>query len=130
MSQQNIFDGKIPLPDARLAAREKTLLGFDARYQKIHDQLRLLLNLGELATWSKKHHRQKLAICDLVAEQYPLVIFHGDVGTGKTATAECIANRLAKESRTEDSLLFKLSNPCARQWQSRRNGYLVDPSVP
>lgn len=66
MSQQNIFDGKIPLPDARLAAREKTLLGFDARYQKIHDQLRLLLNLGELATWSKKHHRQKLAICDLV----------------------------------------------------------------
>ena len=110
MNQPNIFDGKIPLPDAHLAAREKTLLGFDERYQKIHDQLRLLLNLGELATWSKKHHRQKLAICDLVAEQYPLVIFHGDVGTGKTATAECIANRLAKESRTEDSLLFKLSN--------------------
>lgn len=45
-----------------------------------------------------------------MAEQYPLVIFHGDVGTGKTATAECIANRLARESRTEDSLLFKLSN--------------------
>lgn len=110
MSQQNIFDGKIPLPDSTLAARERTLLGFDARYRKIHDQLRLLLNLGELATWSKTHHRQKLALCDLVAEQYPLVIFYGDVGTGKTATAECIANRLAKESRTEDSLLFKLSN--------------------
>ena len=28
MSQQNIFDGKIPLPDARLAAREKTLLRY------------------------------------------------------------------------------------------------------
>lgn len=110
MSQTNIFDGKTPLPDAHLAAREKILLGFDVRYQKIHDQLRLLLNLGELGTWSKKHHRQKLAICDLVAEQYPLVIFHGDVGTGKTVTAECIANRLARESRTEDSLLFKLSN--------------------
>jgi SpoVK/Ycf46/Vps4 family AAA+-type ATPase len=110
MTQTNIFDAKIPLPDAGLAAREKTLLGFDARYTKIHDQLRLLLNLGELATWSKKHHHKKLALCDLVAEQYPLVIFYGDVGTGKTATAECIANRLAKESHTEDSLLFKLSN--------------------
>lgn len=111
MSQQNnIFDGKIPLPDATLASREKMLLGFDARYRKIHDQLRLLLNLGELAAWSKKHHNQKLALCDLVAEQYPLAIFHGDVGTGKTATAECIANRLAKESHTEDSMLFKLSN--------------------
>jgi SpoVK/Ycf46/Vps4 family AAA+-type ATPase len=45
-----------------------------------------------------------------VAEQYPLVIFHGDVGTGKTATAECIANRLVDEVHAEDSVLFKLSN--------------------
>lgn len=110
MSTQNIFDSKLPLPDALFTLREKTLLGFDARYRKIHDQLRLLLNLGDLSAWSKKHHRQRLALCDLVAEQYPLVIFHGDVGTGKTAMAECIANRLTKESHTEDSLLFKLSN--------------------
>ena len=110
MPQPSIFDGKLPLPDSSLAAREKTLLGFDGRYRKIHDQLRLLLNLGELGAWSKARHQKKLLLCDLVAEQYPLVIFHGDVGTGKTATAECIANRLAKESRTEDALLFKLSN--------------------
>lgn len=38
------------------------------------------------------------------------MIFHGDVGTGKTATAECIANRIVREARTEDSVLFKLSN--------------------
>jgi predicted ribonuclease YlaK len=36
----------------------------------------------------RRHHHGKLALCDLVAEQYPFVIFHGDVGTGKTATAE------------------------------------------
>ncbi|WP_017463404.1 AAA family ATPase [Dyella ginsengisoli] len=110
MTPLSIFDAKTPLPDAALAAREKTLLGFDTRYARVHDQLRLLLNLGELANWSNRHHQKKLALCDLVADQYPLVIFHGDVGTGKTATAECIANRLAKESRTEDSLLFRLSN--------------------
>lgn len=110
MSQHNIFDAKIVLPDTTLASREKTLLGFEARYLKIHDQLRLLLNLADLAIWSKKHHQKNLVLCDLVAEQYPLVIFHGDVGTGKTATAECIANRLASESRIEDTLLFRLSN--------------------
>jgi SpoVK/Ycf46/Vps4 family AAA+-type ATPase len=110
MTQPSIFDAKLPLPDATFAVREKTLLGFDGRYRKIHDQLRLLLNLGELDNWSKVQHQKKLPLCDLVAEQYPLVIFHGDVGTGKTATAECIANRLAKESRTEDAQLFKLSN--------------------
>lgn len=110
MNQSNIFDSKIPLPDDTLLSRQKTLLGFDSRYDRIHDQLRLLLNINELNDWSKKHHGKRLSLCDLVAEQYPLVIFYGDVGTGKTATAECIANRMAKESGSEDSVLFRLSN--------------------
>ena len=110
MSQPSIFDSEIALPSDNLAAREKTLLGFDQRYVRVHDQLRLLLNVGALGEWNKKHHGGKLAICDLVAEQYPLVIFHGDVGTGKTAMAECIANRLVAEARSSDSILFKLSN--------------------
>lgn len=105
-----IFDSETLLPDEGLTAKAKTLLGFDARYARVHDQLRLLLNMGELAAWNKKHHGGRLGLCDLVADQYPLVIFHGDVGTGKTVTAECIANRLVAESRTEDSVLFKLSN--------------------
>jgi SpoVK/Ycf46/Vps4 family AAA+-type ATPase len=93
-----------------LAVREKTLLSFDQRYVRVHDQLRLLLNVGALADWNRKHHGGKLTLCDLVADQYPLVIFHGDVGTGKTAMAECIANRLVAETRSSDSMLFKLSN--------------------
>ncbi len=110
MNQARIFDSETILPDAAITARQETLLGFRERYSRVHDQLRLLLNLGELRTWNKKHHGGKLTLCDLVAEQYPLVIFHGDVGTGKTATAECIANLLIAESRAEDSILFKLSN--------------------
>ncbi|KKC31475.1 ATPase [Devosia psychrophila] len=105
-----MFDSETPLPKQVLLDREKTLLGFTVRYGRVHDQLRLLLNVGELGDWNRKYHGGKLGICDLVAEQYPLVIFHGDVGTGKTATAECIANRLVAESRAPDSILFKLSN--------------------
>ncbi len=110
MNEANIFDSETPLPNDPLARREKTLLGFDIRYARVHDQLRLLLNVGALGDWNRKNHGGKLAICDLVAEQYPLVIFHGDVGTGKTAMAECIANRLVAETRSSDSILFKLSN--------------------
>ncbi|MDA9399204.1 MULTISPECIES: AAA family ATPase [Bradyrhizobium] len=110
MSQPSIFDSETPLPSEALSRRENTLLGFAARYARVHDQLRLLLNVGGLGEWNRKHHGGKLAICDLVAEQYPLVIFHGDVGTGKTAMAECIANKLVAEARSEDSILFKLSN--------------------
>lgn len=110
MSEASIFDAEIDLPSATLSAREARLLGFDTLYGRVHDQLRLLLHGEELGGWSEKHHGKRLAICDLVAEQYPLVIFHGDVGTGKTAMAETIANRLVAEARTEDSVLFKLSN--------------------
>lgn len=110
MSQPSIFDNQTALPNEILARRDKTLLGFEPRYQRIHGQLRLLLNGSALGSWNTKHHGGKLALCDLVAEQYPLVVFHGDVGTGKTANAECVANRLVMESGTEDSLMFKLSN--------------------
>lgn len=111
MNQQNkIFDSETPLPDGHLLSRQKTLLGFDNRYSKIRNQLSLLLNLGKLESWGVKFHQNNLPICSLVSDQYPLVIFHGDVGTGKTATAECVANMLAKDSGAEDSILFKISN--------------------
>jgi SpoVK/Ycf46/Vps4 family AAA+-type ATPase len=110
MNQSKIFDSETALPDEQLAQKERTLLGFDARYGRIRDQLRLLLSIGELKTWNQKHHGGRLALCDLVADQYPFIIFHGDVGTGKTATAECVANRLVMEAKVEDSVLFKLSN--------------------
>ncbi|GJL85326.1 MAG: hypothetical protein DHS20C02_11010 [Micavibrio sp.] len=110
MTQPSIFDTEIVLPDSHLSKKQSTLLGFDARYIQVQDQLRLLLNIGELSAWNSKHHKGRLALCDLVTEQYPLIIFYGDVGTGKTATAECMANRIIADGKTEDSLLFKLSN--------------------
>ncbi len=108
----SIFDAKTTLPDAALAKKAGTLLGFDDRYARVSDRLRLFMSLSDLPMWSRKHHEGIIPLCDLIAEQYPLVIFHGDVGTGKTVTAECIANRIVAEAgRTADeSMLFKLSN--------------------
>jgi SpoVK/Ycf46/Vps4 family AAA+-type ATPase len=110
MNTPNIFELELALPDDSLTTKEKTLLGFDARYIKVRDRIRLLLSATEIAGWNKKFHGGKLQMANLVQDQYPLVIFYGDVGTGKTATAECIANRLVSESKVEDSVLFKLSN--------------------
>ena len=110
MTTSNIFELELPLPDQGMMTREKTLLGFEERYFKIRDRIRLLLNESEITAWNRKFHSGHLQLADLIREQYPLVIFYGDVGTGKTETAECIANRLVKESGVEDSTLFKLSN--------------------
>src|ERR1700722_16344414 len=110
MSTTNIFESELALPDEELSAKEKTLLGFDERYANVRDRIRLLLSANEIVAWNKKFHGGHLHLASLVKEQYPLVIFYGDVGTGKTAVAECIANRLVGESGAEDSVLFKLSN--------------------
>src|SRR5258708_513973 len=85
------------LPSKRLTNQGKTLLGFERRFVKVSSQLRLLMHLGDLQKWSGKHHGGPTKICEYVAEQYPLVVFYGDVGTGKTVTAESIANRLVVE---------------------------------
>ena len=129
MNQPKIFDSETALPDEQLARREKTLLGFDARYGRIRDQLRLLLSIGELKSWNQKHHGGKLALCDLVADQYPFIIFHGDVGTGKTATAECVANRLVTEAKVDDSVLFKLSNRVRGSGKVGEMGTLIAEAI-
>ncbi|MGH8502770.1 MAG: AAA family ATPase [Gammaproteobacteria bacterium] len=107
----SVFDYEIPLPDEHLAQQELSLLGFEIRYDRIQKQLQLLLRLDEVNAWSKSHYGKKIIpLCNLISEQYPLVVFHGDVGTGKTVTAECVANRLVRDAKAEDSILFKLSN--------------------
>ena len=110
--KSSVFAAKIVLPDEGLAGKALTLIGFDGRYARVHDRLQLLLRLADLPTWSRSHYDQVVPLCGLIAEQYPLVVFYGDVGTGKSATAEGIANRLVAEAggAAEDSTLFKLSN--------------------
>lgn len=110
MSTSSAFEAKTDLPTQQLDIQANNLLGFEQRYIRIKKQLQLLLQAEELNQWSKTHHGKKLAIISFLADQYPLAIFHGDVGTGKTATAEAIANRLAREAKIEDAILFKLSN--------------------
>jgi SpoVK/Ycf46/Vps4 family AAA+-type ATPase len=110
--RSSVFDTMAALPDANLTSKALTLIGFGGRYARVHDRLQLLLRLADLPGWSQKHHRQVVPLCGLIAEQYPLIIFHGDVGTGKSATAEGIANQLVAEAggAAQDSTLYKLSN--------------------
>lgn len=103
-----LFELELELPDDKIAVSSKRLVGFENRYQRLHRGLRLLADPEELRAWSRKFHHKELAICDAVSDRYPLVIFAGDVGTGKTVTAEGACDRLAREAHKE-AMLFKLS---------------------
>ena len=110
MNDVEVFTSKTNLPDTYLTEKARTLLGFDSRYERIRKQLELLVKGNELDAWNKKHHKGALSLITLIKEQYPLVVLCGDVGTGKSAMAECLANRLIEETKSPDSILFKLSN--------------------
>lgn len=110
MTKSTVFEAQIVLPDSNLTHQAERLLGFETRYLRIKKQLQLMIQSDELEKWSKTYHGKKLDVVGLLSEQYPLAIFHGDVGTGKTANAEAIANRLARDAKIEDATLFKLSN--------------------
>ncbi|MGH8853753.1 MAG: AAA family ATPase [Telluria sp.] len=110
MSNPSVFEVKTNLPTTQLDAQAQKLLGFEARYLRVKKRLQLILQANELERWSQAHHKKQLAVVGLLSDQYPLAIFHGDVGTGKTANAEAIANRLARDAQLEDAILFKLSN--------------------
>lgn len=103
-----LFELELELPNDKIAADTKRLVGFENRYQRLRRDLRLLADPQEVTNWSKKFHHKDLPVCAAVAERYPLVIFAGDVGTGKTATAEGACDRLAREGK-KDAMLFKLS---------------------
>ncbi len=103
-----VFELEIELPDSHLTAVAKRLVGFEPRYAEIKKDLQLLIDRDALDAWSRKYYRERIALLEPISDRYPLVVFHGDVGTGKTATAECVANNLARDMKRA-ATLFKLS---------------------
>ena len=103
-----LFELELSLPNARLKLVSERLIGFRRRYDRLHKDLLLLIDKEGLLRWSEKQYAKKLPLLDSLLDRSPLVVFHGDVGTGKTATAEAVSNELAKDM-AKDAMLFKLS---------------------
>lgn len=103
-----LFELELELPDAHLDKQAKRLVGFAERYKRLHRDLRLLIDPQGLETWSRTVYGRRVPLVDVAADRYPLVVFHGDVGTGKTATAEAASSALARELGRA-AMLFKLS---------------------
>jgi AAA+ superfamily predicted ATPase len=104
----SLFELELGLPNDAIKIATSRLIGFENRYQRIHRDLRLLADPEEVRAWSKKYHHRELPVCAAIVDRYPLVIFAGDVGTGKTVTAEGVCDRLARDAK-RDAMLFKLS---------------------
>lgn len=106
--EQDTFDTQRELPSPELEAIAGTLVGFEAHYEALKNHLMVMLMPEDVDEWSKKHYKKVVPLCRIIQQRHPLFLFSGDVGTGKTVTAECTANRLTREMGKEGFLL-KLS---------------------
>ena len=106
--QTEIFDIQQNLPSQEINEIAGSLINFELNYEKLKKHLMLVLLSDQIEIWSEKYHNQMIPLCGLIKQRYPLFLFSGDVGSGKTVTAECAANRLAIDMNREGYLL-KLS---------------------
>ncbi len=120
-----VFDNIIELPSCEVQTQTKSLIGFDDKFKRIYNNLKLLLDQESLTKWSKKHHKVELPIILQLKEKYPLIILAGDAGTGKTISAISIADRMTRELKKEGFFL-KLSTRVRGEGLHGEMGKLVN----
>lgn len=102
------FQSRWDLPDEYLQHQARRLVGFQRRFEQLSGHLRLLSDHDGLQAWATKHHGKDQLLTSVLADRYPLAIFHGDVGNGKTVTAESSADAVCRMLGVE-GILLKLS---------------------
>jgi AAA+ superfamily predicted ATPase len=121
----SVFDNNLELPNEGINSRTLRLIGFEKKFNRISGNLKLLLDHEGLVKWSRKFHKVELPIISQLTDRYPLVIFSGDSGTGKTVTAEGIADRMTRELKKEGFFL-KLSTRVRGEGLHGQMGNLVN----
>lgn len=101
-----IFEAIIEYPNKQAENEYQNLVGLDDLKNRLIIEGSLLLSIEDLEKWSKKHHKNRIiSACLAFEKRLPLVVFGGDIGTGKTALAESFGDPMAKLLKTKIYLL-------------------------
>jgi len=93
---RDLFEDDLELPDPIAQQRYRALVGLDRIQQRLAKEAELILQPQLLEQWSRSVHGTVLPALGFVAGRPPLVVFAGDVGTGKTTLAETFADPIAR----------------------------------
>jgi AAA+ superfamily predicted ATPase len=105
---QNLFDRHFSFPDLGASKRFAALVGIDDIKDRVVRSLGILVNPEGLHKWAKKHHPGSSTLMSYVERRPPLIIFAGDVGTGKTELASTVGDPVARQEDI-DVTVFPLS---------------------
>lgn len=120
-----VFENIVDIPNQDIESKSKSLIGFDDKFNRVYGNFKLMLDSEGLVDWQKKYHPNGLDIIEHISDRYPLIILEGDVGTGKTATAEALADRITRELDRE-GFFMKLSTRVRGEGLHGEMGNLVN----
>lgn len=104
-----IAESIMEYPNERAEKEYQSLVGLDDLKTRLIKECSLLLSIEDLEKWSKKHHKKRIiSACSVFEKRLPLIVFGGDIGTGKTALAESFGDPMAKLLKTK-IYLFRIS---------------------
>ncbi len=92
----DLFEEDLDLPDPTAQHRYAALVGLDRIKDRLMKEAELILQPKLLENWSVRVHGTVLPALRWMAARPPLIIFTGDVGTGKTTLAETFADAIAR----------------------------------
>ncbi|XVQ86418.1 AAA family ATPase [Microbispora siamensis] len=92
----DLFEEDLDLPDPIAQQRYAALVGLDHIKTRLAKEAELILQPKLLEDWSVRTYGAVLPALGWVTGRPPLIIFAGDVGTGKTTLAETFADAIAR----------------------------------
>jgi AAA+ superfamily predicted ATPase len=106
----SFFEAECTFPNDDSQIWYESLKGLDDHKANLLLELEMLLYPERLAEWSRRHHRGVvLKLCERTRNRIPLILFEGDVGTGKTALAETVGDALARRLQSGRVHLLKMN---------------------
>ena len=97
VTSKDVLSEPVSLPSVEAARRLGQLVGLDAHIATLVRDLRLIFDPKYIEDWSKEHYGRQIPAVALVKDVVPLILFQGDVGTGKTALAESVGQKVAQD---------------------------------
>ena len=95
-NSKDVLSSPQSFPNSRAAAQIDLLVGLDHHIDTLTRDLTLIFDPQLIENWSQDTYGKQLPIVQWVKDSVPLIVFQGDVGTGKTALAEVIGQRVAE----------------------------------